>query len=262
MKPFVDIALAHRGLPVVAMGGGPSLPDQVAAIRHPVGAWVSANEHGAKLRQVDYIVAVDDVHQVTGELMGPRLRAYGVPLISPRFFADYRMPAITVRRRDGQMIDFRGNSGMQAIWVAWALGGWPVIVAGIDNYQGGTYWHTPEADSSGTAKAQDDFDDRLAQLRDLIGTDRVRVVDGPLLRFWPKYDPGEVFPPEVYSPPPAISALPAQTYGYYRVLRNLRINRGTVLRGDEIWITADEAGKHLRRGHLLPLQAPDQGAVP
>ena len=260
MKPFVDIALAHRGHAVVAMGGGPSLPDQVAAIRHPVAAWVSANDHGAKLRRVDYIVAVDDVHQVTGEPMGPRLRAHGAPIVSPRFFADYRMPPITVRRNDGQLIDWRGNSGMQAIWVAWALGGWPVIVAGIDNYQGGTYWHDPNADSSGTAKEPADFDDRLAQLRDLIGTDRVRVVDGPLLKFWPKYDPDEVFDAGCYDIPAAVAALPRQTYRYFRVLRNLRINRGTVLRGDEIWISADEADKHLRRGHLLPLP-PQQAAA-
>jgi hypothetical protein len=69
-----------------------------------------------------------------------------------------------------------------------------------------------------------------------------------------------VFDAGCYDIPAAVAALPRQTYRYFRVLRNLRINRGTVLRGDEIWISADEADKHLRRGHLLPLP-PQQAAA-
>lgn len=179
-----QIALQHAGRPIVAMGGGPSLPADVARIRD-AACWISANEHGAKLRPVDYLVCCDDIHQALGVPMQQHLGRFGVPIIGRPQWCDYRF----------HDIDYSGNSGMWAILAGWILGGAPVIAAGFDCYQqGGTYFHDRRAVSSSNGRELSDFMRRFESLREIVGADAVRVVSGPLLELWPQYDPGEVFP--------------------------------------------------------------------
>jgi len=196
-----DIVLSLTGRRIAVMCGGPSLTSALSII-DSCDARVSANDHGCRLRQCDYIVACDAVHTVDKTPMEPRLRAYNVPIVSPMLYADWRL----------NDWEYAGNSGMAAIYIAWLLGASLIVVAGADCYTGDTYWHTPGVGaSSGHNRLPSDFIDRAGKLRDIMPGAVVRVTDGPLTAVWPAYDPAESLP--AYVPSPALLALavpPAQ----------------------------------------------------
>lgn len=193
-----DIALKHKGKTVVAMGGGPSLTESAKKVKGDV--WISANDHGARLRQVDYCVAVDTWHLDKmwrdGEIVDrpgggidPELRVrmrdwldYGVPIVSYRSWADH------VTSQEAAIFD----SGMYAAYVAWLMGGCPAVIIGVDCYRDGTYWHDRDANSGSLDKPIRYFLSRAKSLAELIGTERVRVIGGgPLADHFPQYDPAE-----------------------------------------------------------------------
>src|SRR6185369_11887995 len=130
--------------------------------------WISVNEHGAKLRPVDYVVAMDNQHTKLGVMMLGHIRAHtAAPIIGPWHWNDWQltnwpgMPSMPL-------------SGVIASWVAYLLGGHPVIMAGFDCYGGR----------------------KVGQHR-LIEPHikaEVRVVSGPLVGLFKQYDPAEVFP--------------------------------------------------------------------
>lgn len=177
----------YKGRPIVVMGGAPSLPDDLAKLDVQDAIYLSANEHGAMLRGADYIVAVDRIHQRRNQDMGEVMREYNTPIISQRFYADYRITWWDELR-------YKGNSGLQAIWVAHMLGGHPVIVCGIEMYKGKTYWHDNDAESSGFKRTDDEMGEKIEELREMVGTDSVRVVSGRLLDYFKPYDKDEVLP--------------------------------------------------------------------
>ncbi len=147
-----ELAGKYKGRPAVVMGGAPSLPE---ALKHcPADAvYISANQHGALLRKVDYIVYTDRAHQRTNCPMRLMLKKYGAPLVAPQLDADYFMETT-----------IQANSGIRAILLAGILGCDPIIVTGIEMYQGKTYFHDPEAKSSGFNKDPDKINAMLGEL--------------------------------------------------------------------------------------------------
>lgn len=161
----------HRGRPAFICGGAPSLVEDIKSA--PANAiYISANEHGSKLRHCDYIVCCDNV-----EL---KLRPFKTPIISHRAFADYRLfnkPAT--------------NSGAIGVWAAWALGCSPIVIGGVAHYMNGTYWHNQKAFSSGL-NAKPEY--HRAQWRKLLAdmpNQIIRVVSGPLNDLVKPYLPDE-----------------------------------------------------------------------
>lgn len=185
-----DLAGAHLGRPILVMGGGPGLPDEAAEVEHLQPLRISANGHGCRLqrdlglRMPEYIVAVDDRHRSTGEPMEPILRQWGVTIIGRQAWADIRLP-------DALLRGITANAGMWAIAVAAVLGGAPILVAGIDCYQGPTYWHDAEAESCSRGRPLEDFLDRMRALRAAIDPAPVRVLGGPLGEVWPEWSAEE-----------------------------------------------------------------------
>lgn len=186
------------------MGGGPSLVKSERKIREPA-TWVSANDHGARLRPVDYCATVDTWHLSKqwkdGEIVDRKggdipveqrvhMRDwldYGVPIISYRGWADH------VTGLEAAVFD----SGMYSAYVAWLMGGAPVVIIGIDCYRGDVYWHQRGAHSGSLNKPEVYFQSRAALLAEVIGTERVRMIgDGPLAGHFPQYDPYEAFNPD------------------------------------------------------------------
>lgn len=142
----------HMGRPAVIMGGAPSLPE--ALKRCPNDAvYISANQHGAMLRKIDYIFYTDRVHQTTNAPMRVMLKKYGAPLVGPQPDADYVMAS-----------DLAANSGIRAILFAGLLGCDPIIVTGIEMYQGNTYWHDHDCKSTGFSKDKDKVKAMLGEL--------------------------------------------------------------------------------------------------
>lgn len=161
-KTVRDLAGLHAGQRIVVMGGSPDLADDIKGLKADV--WISANEHGAKLRPVDYIVAMDPNHSVKGGRMDEHLHAVSdAPIISGEVFADYLLV-------DWPQAPRRILSGIIGAWVAWLMGGHPVILAGFSEQ------------SLREAK----------QFAPLIFGE-VRVVGDRLAEVWPAYKPREKF---------------------------------------------------------------------
>lgn len=207
---FHALAQRHPGQPIAVLGGGVSLPRHVKALPDNC-IRISVNEHGAKLTQCHYIVALDNIEA--------KLRPYGVPIIGPKPWADYQFTA-----HPGY-----GNSGMEAVWAAAQMGAHPIIVCGMDLYQGGTYWHDKAAESSGT---QTPTSKQVELWRRVRVSAEVRVMGGPLTELWPKYRKAEVFPEFI---PPA-EPEKASTGVLVRITRNTRVRDRVVTAGEVLEI--------------------------
>lgn len=204
-----DLALSCAGRPAVVMGGGPSLPwgfvPQLTGIAPPADAvLISANAHGCRLaaaglsRMPDWIVCIDDVE--------PLLRPWGVPVIADKAWAD-----VLVFHRSISL------SGVQAAFVAWALGCSPIWLLGMDLYEGGTYFDAPEAESPGRDTPVGYQLGCWARLPELAPGGRWRAPAGSALAgvF------GAIDPFEPIGPPPPLDHVLARTRGArVRMLRD------------------------------------------
>lgn len=173
---FADLAGVHLDRPALIMCGGPSLPEQVAAAGD--GDWVriSANQHGCKLTDCDYIVALDNIpNQVIN---------FGVPVIGFYSWAQYRL------------LNFwnAANSGMQAAWAAHQMGCHPIVLAGADCYGGGTYWWDADAKSSGPNTPVENHMQGWQSLKSKCPMAAIRSVGGPLAEVFGRYERGVEYP--------------------------------------------------------------------
>ena len=170
-KTLHDLSGAHKGRPAVVIGGGPSAPEQLKSC--PADAlYISANQHGCFLRRCDYVYCADAVEERIN------LRESGVPIISPRPSADYQ---ISEQRFSG--------SGAMAAYCAWLMGCAPILLVGMDCYQGGTYFHDASAESVGKRIPLHRHLARWAPLVALAGNN-FRVFSGPLVGLFLLYEPG------------------------------------------------------------------------
>jgi hypothetical protein len=154
------------------MCGGPSLPEQVEAAGDADWLRISVNEHGCKLTQCDYIVPLDNIPD--------KIINFGVPVIGFFSWAKYRL------------LNFwnSGNSGMQAVWAAHAMGCNPIVIAGADCYTGGTYWWDADAESSGNNTALENHLNGWQQVKDKCPMAAIRSVGGPLAGVFGAYEAG------------------------------------------------------------------------
>lgn len=161
--------------PILVIGGGPSVPSDLAQLAGIAFACViSANAHGfhQHRHRVDYIFVGDAIHSETREPMEPLMRTYGVPLIGYRDFVDYRVPP------EARLL----NSGQGAILAACLMGGRPVYPVGFDCWQGeATYFHDPDADVVCRRQGGRRIPQQLADLKAMTAGYDVRPVSGPLL---------------------------------------------------------------------------------
>lgn len=181
-----ELVLSYAGRPIVVMGGAPGLPEEVKRV-NDASCWISANEHGAKLRKCDYIVYVDRIHQQKRQPFERILAKYKTPTISLCFTADYRIP-------NWDETHYLGNCGFHSAWVAWMLGANPIILCGFENYRNGTYWWDKNARSSSTRKHKSEFDKRINQLKRLTPGANYRIAGDGLAEHFHHYDPEEQFP--------------------------------------------------------------------
>jgi len=169
LRSFGELVMKHKGQRICVMGGGPNLASDVAQVEADV--WISANQHGAKLRAVDYVVAMDNLHTVHKEPMLGFIREHtDAPVIGPWHWCDY---GITNYPLSPRLI----FTGVIAQWVAHMLGAHPVIMAGFDCY-------------GGTHRTRSQHKEFIPHIRG-----ECRVVSGPLLEFWPAYDADDLLPP-------------------------------------------------------------------
>lgn len=177
--PFRKIEGVQRGRPAIVLCGGPSLPAQFEKVREsaPDAVLISANHHGAMYTRCDYIVAND-----VWRKFYPRMMQFETPIIGPYKDSDFRLISYPNL----------GNTGMQAAWVAFALGCSPIIIAGADCFAGGTYWHDESQGSSGFKTPPSTHADvwRYA-MQTYCPIEIMRAAGGPLVDILGEYHPDE-----------------------------------------------------------------------
>lgn len=182
------------GKPILVIGGGPSVAVDLPKIDFEPACVISANDHGDYQTRfkLDLIVNCDKrhcfLHCNMSDLLRPLAAKHGAAIVNAHSWADYRL---------GDM-SYRANTGMTAVFVAAALGGHPVVPLGIDFFKGGhVYFHTPRG---GKNIRPDWHISRVARkgleelLKSCTGA-HIRPLSGPLLKYFPAYDPAEVLPP-------------------------------------------------------------------
>ncbi len=128
IRSFGELVMRHKGERICVMAGGPSLAQDLERVKADV--WISVNEHGAKLRKADYIVAMDDIHTKKHVHMHKYLREYSdAPIICPWHWGDYQLSMWPLNPK--VML-----SGVIGSWVAYLMGAHPVIMAGFDCHDG------------------------------------------------------------------------------------------------------------------------------
>jgi hypothetical protein len=176
--PLADLIMKHAGARICVMGGSKCLDSDLEQVKADI--YISVNDHGARRRKVDYIVCMDNVHTANKREMRHYLRQFSdAPVVSPWHWSTYQM-----HKWPGFPKLF--NSGIMASWVAYLMGAHPVILAGFDCYGGDRRIMDMHKDYIPNIKAQ------------------VRVVSGPLQKFYPAYDKAEKFKkfvvPEIFGP--------------------------------------------------------------
>lgn len=166
----------HEGCPAAILGGGVSLPQHLKAV--PKNAvLLSVNRRGALLTRCDYIVATDRPEAEECQRLFP-----DTPLISP--FHDLGGHWYV---RNSDVID-SGFSSPVAMWLARFMGCAPVILCGMDCYQGGTYWYDKEAESSGNHQPlQNQLIAWRVAYRQTPGVEHVKAAGGPLVEIFGEY---------------------------------------------------------------------------
>jgi hypothetical protein len=165
--------------PAAVLGGGPSLPGDLARV--PAGAvLIAVNYHALRLVEADYMVYNDP------------------PEADPRMIeAVASTKAVKVSQDPSSDVGFDVEawtgfySSNTATWLALWMGCDPVILCGMDCYQGEqVYFHEHDRDQPSFHYPLDmHLRPWLEEGRHLLpNRERVRVMSGPLGRVFPLYE--------------------------------------------------------------------------
>lgn len=247
-----DLRIVHNGTfvstlyraaqdrPALVIGGGPSAPEQLAALgAFPKNAVIlSANAHAFRLGiRPHYIVCKDHRHTETQELLEPVMRKYGVPLVSRQHWADFRLGAWPVQ----------GNSGMMAIGLAALLGCRPIVPIGFDCYQGGTYFYAPADRNVSKGLSESHWRSRYQRLQARLTGAMIRPPLGALFNLFPAYRPDEA--PGPFHMPTSLQPYETMKWSHVRAKRaflckhsRTEIPAGYVFPADEAEVALYERG--------------------
>jgi hypothetical protein len=242
LKAFGELVMRHKGASICVMGGGANLARDIDGLKADV--WISTNAHGAKLRSVDYVVAMDNLHTVTKEQMEGLIRPHtDAPIIGPWHWCDYGVTNYPLAPR----LIF---SGVIAQWVACMLGAHPLIMAGFDCYGYGRDSTLPEGRRS------------LNQHKDIVPhlSCAVRVVSGPLTALWPAYDPAETF--GAYTPPGLLAMTAADEHGVFvKVIKPIEIRGRQYPIGTTLHAPHAEVWRQIKHRSLMEVPAPKPAPI-
>ncbi len=214
LKSFGELVMAHKGARICVMGGGPNLAAEIEKVQADI--WISTNEHGAKVREVDYVVAMDNIHTRLHVPMEGHIRPHtDAPIIGPWHWCNYGLGNYPLQPR-------LLLSGVIASWIAYLMGAHPVIMAGFDCYGGIPRAFNQHKDYTPYVKAE------------------VRVTDGRLCELYKKYSPSERY--KKYVPPDVFGEVETEHGVKVRVVKPVDIRGfqwpiGTVLKvpRNEVW---------------------------
>lgn len=174
------------GRAAAVMGGGPSLPDDLAHL--PAGCFfISVNGHSLELARADAIVFCDNPHRksrLSSVLLRNRIESFKEPKISPiDEHSDYKFD---VPYWDG------GFSSTVATWLACFMGADPVLLCGMDCYQGEKKYFFDYKDIKiehpcWNYPLQNHLDAWRPALEKCKNSQVIKAVSGPLVDMFGKY---------------------------------------------------------------------------
>lgn len=255
-----DLVLEHAGRPAVVMGGGTTLAKYIE--QAPLNAlYLSVNDHGLRLfkdhpelnRRVDYVVCADGIEERVRrdvgfkDLPGPARDGtpWNVPVVARHMWGDYRLTYMPAP-----------NSGMAAAWLARLMGCAPIILMGMDLWEGATYHDAPKAKSTGKSAHPTKHLERWVTLLARYPAQYRALGCSPLLRTkCAHYDPTEV-PAPVLDRDRLNRDLQSTTV---RTLKEVRVSHRTFAAGIEVELNKAEATKHIGLGKCIPVARPGEG---
>ena len=177
MEHFSVLRDRHKGRPAVILGAGPSLPGQIHLI--PEGAVrIAVNERPSTLFACDYIVFYDDNTE-------PLVKGYGGEQISPYGRSDYQVD---------DSAWFGGSSSHTAVFMACLMGCAPVILMGMDLYQGDReYFDDPQGrkfrSSASRLPLKEHMDMWSVAVERCPDSHVIKAAGGPLVEIFGEYRP-------------------------------------------------------------------------
>lgn len=175
-KSFRELKDRYRGRPGVILGAGPSLPGQIGLI--PEGAVLFAvNERPSKLLRCDYIVFYDDnTVGMAAPLDGEKVSPYGS--------SDYQLD---------DTVWFGGSSSTTAAYIALYAGCSPVVLMGMDLYQGmSEYFDDPPGRKFRSTASQVPLERHMNMWREALwrcpNPSVIKAAGGPLVEIFGKYE--------------------------------------------------------------------------
>lgn len=162
------------------LGGGPSLPDDMAKLPKDC-VLIGVNHHSLRLCKPDFIVYMDDLQKIPALQNG--LNGYDGTVVSPFATSHVTLPK-------GQFWD-GGFSSTLATWFALWSGYEPVILCGMDCYQGEQKYfyeregfHHPVFD----APLENHLRAWRFALKRCPNPQHIRAMSGPLVEIFGKYE--------------------------------------------------------------------------
>lgn len=248
MALISELVGPYCGKPILVICGGASVARTLDLIPQDYPACViSANEHGFKQDRfkVDFIVNVDLTFGQTREKMQDRLRKYDTPIINRWSWAHYRIPEW----------NFNGDSGLTAVAVAVILGGHPVVVLGLDRSTGDRryFWETTAEPGWTTRRRQPNIQQIRTDTQrcvDFCRDSYIRVLEGPMLAYWPSFDATEKISPWDQCAAPQVT-LKGDWYAVER--QPVFIHPSDQILTPRVFLTPNEAHPHLHMKKIRKL---------
>ena len=168
---FEDLVLKHKGKVIAVLGGGEINEKDLKAVKPNI--IISANGHGSDIADIDYVVAMDDVHTEHQYNMRDHIKKLtDAPILGPFTHNDVLLV-------DWPMAPRRVYTGTIAVWVAWVMGAKAIVLLGFDGY----------ADEDDDPRPG--YMDKVQEVMRHV-TVPVRTVNGgPLSEVWPEFDKDE-----------------------------------------------------------------------
>ena len=178
MQHFSVLRGRHKGRPAVILGAGPSLPGQIHLI--PEGAVrIAVNERPSTLFACDYVVFYDhNTKPLVGDLQGEKISPF-------KDCADYLLD---------EEAWFGGFSSTCAAFIACLAGCSPVILMGMDLYQGDReYFDDPQGrkfrSSASRLPLKEHMDMWSVAVERCPDSHVIKAAGGPLVEIFGEYRP-------------------------------------------------------------------------
>jgi hypothetical protein len=174
---------ARTGLPAAVLGGGPSLHNDLLHFVPRDAVLISANQHALRYCQPNYLVCLDKL----------------VP--SPEFASAFCAPAHLAMLRISPIRDqsdvnlcgvdwwHAGYSGQFATWLACWIGCDPVLLCGMDCYQGKRSEDADPNDNAYNWPLSEHLDGWRKAFSGCEHPERIKAVSGPLIDLFGKWSP-------------------------------------------------------------------------